>query len=137
VKVEQSVKFRRAGHLFRSSSTRFHALVPSQTSYSYRYLYSPVVSDLVSTHRPLPQSCYVDSWTSSWLIPVREARHGRDVRCYALYSVHRGVPVKQTKVSHRDVSITSGCKLRGWSYQIACHMLGQGRIELAYAKHCA
>lgn len=64
-----------------------------QMNYSCRYLCSPGF-DLAATHPPPLQSCFVDSSPSSWPIPVREARHGKDARYYALYSGHRGVPVR-------------------------------------------
>jgi len=46
--------------------------------------------DLGMFHHPLKdQSCYADSWSSSWVPPVRGARHGKDALFHALYTSHK------------------------------------------------
>jgi hypothetical protein len=59
-------------------------------------------------HRHL-LNCYAVSWISSWLSPVRGARHGKDARYFVLYNAHMGVPVRQNEVSHRTLCFTTGC----------------------------
>jgi hypothetical protein len=83
--------------------------------------------DLGAIHPPQPQNCYVDFLPSSWTTPVRGAHHGRGVRYYALYSVHMGVPVQRKDVSHKALSITSGCIY--WKDVVPNRMSYAGRVR--------
>lgn len=89
----------------------------------------------MAIHHPPPQNCYAGSSTSSWPSPVRGVRHGRDARYCALYSAHKGVPVRR-EVLVREPPVPQEWLhiLNGKSYQIACHMLARYQIELAHSQ---
>lgn len=62
---------------------------------------------LAATHPPpLQEWCAAGSWISWTRIRALEARHGRDVLYYALYSAHKGVPVQRQIFSHGTFSAT-------------------------------